>query len=110
EVTAQHGDKLLSAPLNATFIHRQTLAGQVRFTTSELGETEAKIANAGERALNLELEIFERLCAKALEASDDLRAAAHAFALLDVATALANPPPHANYVPPPPAPPLPFPI
>ena len=33
EVTAQHGDKLLSAPLNATFIHRQTLAGQVRFTT-----------------------------------------------------------------------------
>ncbi len=90
EVTAQHGDKLMSAPLNATFIHRQTLAGQVRFTTSELGEIEAKIANAGERALNLELEIFERLCAKALEASDDLRAAAHAFALLDVATALAK--------------------
>ncbi len=58
EVTAQHGDKLMSPPLNATFIHRQTLAGQVRFTTAELGETEAKIANAGERALNLELEIF----------------------------------------------------
>jgi DNA mismatch repair protein MutS len=90
EVTAQHGDKLMSAPLNATFIHRQTLAGQVRFTTSELGEIEAKIANAGERALNLELEIFERLCAKAQEASNDLRAAAHAFALLDVATALAK--------------------
>lgn len=45
EVTAQHGDKLMSAPLNATFIHRQTLVGQVRFTTSELGEIEAKIAN-----------------------------------------------------------------
>jgi DNA mismatch repair ATPase MutS len=26
EVTAQHGDKLMSAPLNATVIHRQTLA------------------------------------------------------------------------------------
>jgi DNA mismatch repair protein MutS len=90
EVTAQHGDKLMSPPLNATFFHRQTLAGQVRFTTAELGETEAKIANAGERALNLELEIFERLCAKALAASDDLRAAAYAFALLDVATALAK--------------------
>ncbi len=62
EVTAQHGDKLMSPPLNATFIHRQTLAGQVRFTTAELGEIEAKIANAGDRALNLELEIFERLC------------------------------------------------
>ena len=63
EVTAQHGDKLMAPPLNATFIHRQTLAGQVRFTTSELGEIEAKIANAGDRALGLELEIFERLCA-----------------------------------------------
>jgi len=98
EVTAQHGDKLMSPPLNATFIHRQTLAGQVRFTTSELGETEAKIANAGERALNLELEIFERLCAKALAASDDLRAAAHAFALLDVATSLARLAVDDNYV------------
>src|SRR5215471_3014400 len=98
EITAQHGDKLMSAPLNATFIHRQTLAGQVRFTTAELGEIEAKIANAGDRALNLELEIFERLCAKALAASEDLRAAAHAFALLDVATALAKLAVDDNYV------------
>src|SRR5207244_9107768 len=51
EVTAQHGEKLLAPPLNATFIHRQTLAGQVRFTTTELGELEAKIASAAERAL-----------------------------------------------------------
>jgi DNA mismatch repair protein MutS len=98
EVTAQHGDKLMSPPLNATFIHRQTLAGQVRFTTAELGEIEAKIANAGDRALNLELEIFERLCARAIEASDDLRAAAHAFALLDVATALGKLAVDDNYV------------
>src|SRR5277367_5720358 len=90
EVTAQHGDKLMSPPLNATFIHRQTLAGQVRFTTSELGEIEAKIANAGDRALGLELEIFDRLCARVADASDDLRAAAHGFALLDVATSLAQ--------------------
>jgi DNA mismatch repair protein MutS len=90
EVTAQHGDKLLAPPLNATFIHRQTLAGQTRFTTAELGEIEAKIANAGDRALGLELEIFERLAAMVAAAGDDLRAAAHAFALLDVSTALAK--------------------
>ncbi|WP_040302059.1 DNA mismatch repair protein MutS [Afipia clevelandensis] len=90
EVTAQHGDKLMTAPLNATFIHRQTLAGQVRFTTTELGEIEAKIANAGDRALGLELEIFDKLCAQAVAAGDDLRAAAHAFALLDVTSALAK--------------------
>jgi DNA mismatch repair protein MutS len=98
EVTAQHGDKLMSPPLNATFIHRQTLAGQVRFTTSELGEIEAKIANAGERALNLELEIFDRLCGQALAAGEDLRAAAHGFAMLDVATALAKLAIDDNYV------------
>src|SRR6476620_5235290 len=68
EVTAQHGDRLMAAPLNATFIHRQTLAGQIRFTTSELGEIETKIANAGERALGLELDIFERLSAMAIAA------------------------------------------
>ncbi|MGB6079396.1 MAG: DNA mismatch repair protein MutS, partial [Xanthobacteraceae bacterium] len=98
EVTAQHGDKLMSPPLNATFIHRQTLAGQVRFTTSELGEIEAKIANAGDRALGLELDIFEQLCAMAIEAGDDLRAAAHAFAVLDVATALSKLAVDENYV------------
>ncbi len=89
DVTAQHGDKLMSAPLNATFIHRQTLAGQVRFTTTELGDLEAKIANAADRALNLELEIFERLSASVIAASAEIKAAAEALALLDVASALA---------------------
>jgi DNA mismatch repair protein MutS len=98
EVTAQHGDRLMAPPLNATFIHRQTLAGQTRFTTAELGEIEAKIANAGDRALGLELEIFERLAAMVAAASDDLRTAAHAFALLDVATALAKLAADDNYV------------
>jgi DNA mismatch repair protein MutS len=98
EVTAQHGEKLMAPPLNATFIHRQTLAGQVRFTTSELGEIEARIANAGDRALGLELEIFERLCSLAVAAQDDLRAAAHAFAILDVASALAKLAVDDNYV------------
>jgi DNA mismatch repair protein MutS len=98
EVTAQHGEKLMAPPLNATFIHRQTLAGQVRFTTSELGEIEARIANAGDRALGLELEIFERLCSLAVAAQDDLRAAAQAFAILDVGSALAKLAVDDNYV------------
>ncbi len=98
EVTAQHGDRLMAAPLNATFIHRQTLAGQVRFTTTELGEIEAKIASAGERALGLELEIFERLVTACITASDDLRAAADAFALLDVSSALARLAADENYI------------
>ncbi|TAK47423.1 MAG: DNA mismatch repair protein MutS [Xanthobacteraceae bacterium] len=90
EVTGQHGERLMAAPLNATFIHRQTLAGQVRFTTAELGEVEAKIASAAERALSRELEIFARLAAATLDAGAGLRAAAQGFAELDVATALAR--------------------
>jgi len=90
EVTAQHGDKLMSAPWNATFIHRQTLAGQVRFTSTELGSLEAKIANAADRALGLELEIFDRLAAQAVMAAEDIKAAAEGLAAVDVAAGLAT--------------------
>jgi len=90
EVTAQHGERLMAPPLNATFIHRQTLAGQVRFTTTELGELEAKIASAGERALGIELEIFDRLSATVIVESANIKACAEALARLDVASALAQ--------------------
>jgi DNA mismatch repair protein MutS len=90
EVTAQHGDKLLAAPVNASFIHRQTLAGQVRFTTTELGELEAKIASAADRALGLELEIFERLSASVIAQSSAIKECAEALARLDAASALAH--------------------
>jgi DNA mismatch repair protein MutS len=90
EVTAQHGDKLMAAPLNATFIHRQTLAGQVRFTTTELGELEAKIASAAERALGLEIEIYERLSAAVIAETEAIKACAEALGALDLAAALAQ--------------------
>jgi DNA mismatch repair protein MutS len=89
EVTAQHGEKLLAAPLNATFIHRQTLAGQVRFTTTELAALEAKIASAADRALAMELEIFERLAGQVTAAAEPIKRAALALAVLDVSAALA---------------------
>ncbi len=90
DVTAQNGEKLLSPPLNATFIHRQTTAGQVRFTTAELGELQAKIANAAERALALELEIFDRLAAAVIASSAAIKQAAEALGVIDVTAALAS--------------------
>jgi DNA mismatch repair protein MutS len=98
DVTTQHGEKLLGAPLNATFIHRQTLAGQVRFTTTELGELEAKIANAADRALALELEIFDALAARVTAASAAIKQAAEALAAVDAMTALAALAVERNYV------------
>jgi DNA mismatch repair protein MutS len=89
DVTAQHGEKMMAPPLNRTFIHRQTLAGQVRFTTTELGELEAKIASAADRALAIELQTFERLVAAVAGAGVPIKAAAEALAVIDVAAALA---------------------
>jgi hypothetical protein len=61
ETTAKAAEPLMSAPLNATFIHRQTLANQVRFTTVELGDLEQRIATAADKALAIELALFDDL-------------------------------------------------
>ena len=57
------GETLLKPPHSATFIHRQTMAGAMRFTTNALIELEARIASAADRALALELDVFERAAA-----------------------------------------------
>ena len=90
ETTAKAAEPLMTAPLNATFIHRQTLANQVRFTTVELAELDAKIAQAAERALAIELETFEAWRSAATQVAQAIQAAAMAAATLDVASALAE--------------------
>jgi DNA mismatch repair protein MutS len=98
EVTAQHGDKLLRSPLNGTFIHRQTLAGQLRFTTAELGELEARIASAAERALGIELATFDALAAEVTAAAGVIKDAAEALAVLDATAGLAESAAERQYV------------
>ena len=99
EVTAQHGDKLMAPPLERD-LHPSPDAGRARSASPPPNSARSRPRSpmpATARS-DLELEIFERLCAMALAASDDLRAAAHAFALLDVATALAKLAVDDNYV------------
>ncbi|MCC7266407.1 MAG: DNA mismatch repair protein MutS [Caulobacteraceae bacterium] len=90
EATAKAAEPLLRPPHSATFIHRQTMANQVRFTTVELADLDAKIAQAGERALAIELSIFEAWREAARAVAQPLQAAAEAAATLDVASALAE--------------------
>ena len=90
EATAKAAEPLMKAPLNATFIHRQTMANQVRFTTVELAELDAKIAQAAERALAIELDTFEAWREAATQVAQEIQAAAFAAATLDVAAALAE--------------------
>lgn len=98
ETTAVHADRLREPPHAETFIHRQTLASAVRFTTTELGELETKIVAAGDRALAIESEIFDELALGALNLSDDLGSIAEALAELDVHAALAELADEQNYV------------
>ena len=88
EAPARRAEPLLAA--KAEFIHRQTMANAVRFSTVELGDLEARIAKAGDQALALELEIFEELARAALDRADAIGAAAAALAELDVCAALAE--------------------
>ena len=90
EITATHAEKMLSAPLSETYIHRQTTANQVRFTTVELSELETRILNAGNRALEIEKALFESLVDAVLSSADRIFETANALAALDVAAALAQ--------------------
>ena len=73
ETTATHADKMMSPPLSETFIHRQTTANQVRFTTVELSELETKILNAGNLALETEKRIYAMLSKAVLDRASALK-------------------------------------
>jgi DNA mismatch repair protein MutS len=80
----------MAPPHVGRFIHRQTLANAMRFTTTELAALEARIASAGDRATGLELEIFADLSRHVLDCGDQILAAAAALAEIDVTAGLAE--------------------
>jgi DNA mismatch repair protein MutS len=90
EVPAAAAGPMLAAPLNARFIHRQTMQDAMRFSTPELAELEGRIASAGETATAAEIAAFDRILADLATAAPALRAAADALARIDVAAALAE--------------------
>jgi len=88
EVTAANADRLSSA--GGKFIHRQTLGSAVRFTTVELAELDRGIAEAADRALAIELAIFQDLAGEVTGRAAPIGGIARAMAAIDVATALAH--------------------
>lgn len=85
EVPPRHADRM-----DAGFIHRQTMANAMRYSTPALNELESKIARAGDRAVALELEIFDGLVRRVLADAAAITRAAAALAELDVTAALAE--------------------
>lgn len=96
EVSPANADRLLAQ--KDLFIHRQSLASAIRFTTVELSELERKITEAADKALAVELQIFSELVDSVAERMQALRGTAGALAEIDVATALAELAIEQNYV------------
>ena len=90
ETTAAHADRMLAPPLSDTFIHRQTTANQVRFTTVELNEIESRILNAGGEALDIEKRLYSSLSAQILSHQAALGQLARAIAEIDLAASFAH--------------------
>ncbi len=85
ETTPAHEAKLAN---DEQFIRRQTMANAVRFSTVELSDLEARIAQAADRALARELELFDGLVGAVVAAGEGLARVAGALALIDVAQGL----------------------
>ncbi|MEO1242929.1 MAG: DNA mismatch repair protein MutS [Pseudomonadota bacterium] len=98
ETPPSHGDKLMAPPSSGTFIHRQTLASAVRFTTGELADLDAKISRARDEALARELELFEEIVTAVLARRGAVSAAGAALAEIDVYAGLAELALEENYV------------
>ena len=86
EVTPQHTKKIPEE----VFVHRQTLASAVRYTTEELKTLESDIVNAKDKVLKLELEVFDQLIQSVQAHANAIVVTAQALASLDVAAALAE--------------------
>lgn len=85
EITPSHESKVPEF-----FIHRQSLANALRYTTTELAETARAISEAGDKALHVEQECFAQLLASIRTESDAIVATARALAQWDVLSSLAE--------------------
>ncbi len=86
EVASNHAARLDGT----TFVHRQTMANAMRYTTVELGDLEAAMSRASDRAIALELDVFRRAATDVLAEAPAIAAAAEAIAVIDVTAALAD--------------------
>jgi len=80
DITSRHAEKIL----DEKFIHRQTTANSIRYTTMELQELESKMVNAKLLVVSLEREIYSKICKNISDNRQTLLALANALSILDV--------------------------
>ncbi|PPR74537.1 MAG: DNA mismatch repair protein MutS [Alphaproteobacteria bacterium MarineAlpha3_Bin4] len=89
EVPARQAERMPGGA-DSAFIHRQTMANAMRFSTVDLGDLEGRIARAAEQALVLEMKLFDDLVGVVTDRGEAIAACGAALAALDVAAALAE--------------------
>ena len=87
EVPSTRADNMMKP--DSGFIHRQTLAGNMRFTTAQLIDLDNDIRSATEKASGIEEEIINGFIADIRAITDDLLTTADLLADLDVWAGLA---------------------
>lgn len=90
ETTSAHAGRMMAPPLSSRFVHRQTTANQVRFTTVELSTLEAEILNAGSRAIEIELDYFANLRIEVLQNAALITQITQILAEIDLSAAWAE--------------------
>ncbi len=88
EVPSARADALMHP--ESGFIHRQTMAGNMRFTTPRLIDLDNDVRSAAERAAGIEAQIVEGFIKNIKEIADSLLAAAELIADADVWYSLAT--------------------
>lgn len=88
EVPSARADGMMAQ--DSGFIHRQTMAGNMRFTTAKLIDLDNDVRNAAEKAAGIESEIIATLIDKIRNVADDILSAADILADLDVWYSLAR--------------------
>ncbi len=85
DVTPSHANKIPD-----DFIHRQTLASSLRYSTPELAELERKITGAAQQTMEIEMQLFADLVHDIQQVTDDILRCCRSLAALDVSAALAH--------------------
>ena len=87
EVPSARADALMRP--ESGFIHRQTMSGNMRFTTARLIDLDNDVRSAAEKSAAIEADIISHLIEKIRAVADDLLATADLLAELDVWYSLA---------------------
>ncbi len=86
EISANHASRLQDAA-QGIFIHRQTMAGSMRFTTDDLAKLDSAMIGSTDRSIHIELELFATLVKKVLDQQGHIASLAHHMADMDVVSA-----------------------